>query len=444
MEIIRQNKKPIIVNVFATFVYKKNLGYVIFSLPCRRWRKLLEVMKTILSAILLLCSTSLLWAQSAEHAFKLAFNHIGVSSIRNTADSLPTDYIRSGKAFGSSFIQYRKTGMLDWTSSQSEDMIREVSTSTAVRRYGPVDNTRNLLTEATFRLIGDELIYELSLSNNSDSPIEIGTLRFSIPYNRLSGESPKQIFEERVLKHHFISGDGSYLFFQRPTGKGPYLVMTPLAGTALEYYDLGDPKSRDNRDFTVYAHAQSTVKEDNVHWRLPLTKGLINPGDTLRYGFRFSWAGDYDAIRQVLVTAGLPDIRIVPGMTVPNNLTVKFAIRSSSRSMRSMPNSRPKQRSPSCLLLATSSCSKHGSSDWEKINSPCYSVKIKLPTLSFSSRSLSQHFIRNVLPFWPTPNKSKHPANGMMVFLANGTCAIRWYLARITPTASTKVGWYIS
>jgi len=330
MEIIRQNKKPIIVNVFATFVYKKNLGYVIFSLPCRRWRKLLEVMKTILSAILLLCSTSLLWAQSAEHAFKLAFNHIGVSSIRNTADSLPTDYIRSGKAFGSFFIQYRKTGIPDWTSSQSEDMIREVSTSTAVRRYGPVDNTRNLLTEATFRLIGDELIYELSLSNNSDSPIEIGTLRFSIPYNRLSGESPKQIFEERVLKHHFISGDGSYLFFQRPTGKGPYLVMTPLAGTALEYYDLGDPKSRDNRDFTVYAHAQSTVKEDNVHWRLPLTKGLINPGDTLRYGFRFSWAGDYDAIRQVLVTAGLPDIRIVPGMTVPNNLTVKFAIRSST------------------------------------------------------------------------------------------------------------------
>src|SRR5690606_34591379 len=227
------------------------------------------------------------------------------------------------------FIQYRKEGTSDWLDYRSEEMMQAASAQTGLQQYVPIDNTRDLITEAGFRLAGDELIYELSLTNQSDSPMEIGTLRFGIPYNRLSGENPKQIFEERVMKHHFISGDGSYLFFQRPTGKGPYLVMTPLTGTSLEYYDPGNPESR-NRDFTVYVHAQSTVKEDSVHWRLPLSKGHLGPGGTVSYGFRFNRAADYDGIRDILVASGLPDIRIVPGMTVPSDLTVKFAVRSNA------------------------------------------------------------------------------------------------------------------
>ena len=286
-------------------------------------------MKIVLSTTLLLCSISLLRSQTPSNTFQVDFNETGVSSIRNANDLYPTDYIRKGKAFGSFFIRYRKEGASDWLDYRSEEMMQAASAQTGLQQYVPIDNTRDLITEAGFRLEGDELIYELSLTNQSDSPMEIGTLRFGIPYNRLSGENPKQIFEERVMKHHFISGDGSYLFFQRPTGKGPYLVMTPLTGTSLEYYDPGNPESR-NRDFTVYVHAQSTVKEDSVHWRLPLSEGHLAPGGTVSYGFRFNWAADYDGIRDVLVSSGLPDIRIVPGMTVPTDLAVKFAVRSNT------------------------------------------------------------------------------------------------------------------
>ena len=287
------------------------------------------IMNRIRFFFLLLCCCSLLTAYSQPNTFQLAFDSIGVSSIMNTADRYPTDYIRKGKAFGAFFIEYKQAGTSNWSGYHSDELMQPATATPTAQRYTPLDKSADLLTEASFELVGGELIYQLNITNQSDVPLEIGTLRFGIPYNRLSGENPKQIFEERVMKHHFISGDGSYLFFQRPTGKGPYLVMTPLEGTALEYYDAGDPEVR-NRDFTVYIHAESTVKGDSTHWRLPLSTGTIPAGETVSYGFRFNWASDYDGIRDVLVASGQPDIRVAPGMTVPNDLTVKFAVRSNT------------------------------------------------------------------------------------------------------------------
>ncbi|HEX8464726.1 MAG TPA: DUF5695 domain-containing protein, partial [Abditibacterium sp.] len=44
------------------------------------------------------------------------------------------------------------------------------------------------------------------------------------------------------------------------------------------------------------------------------------------YGFKFQWAKDYAAVRQLLVNEGQIDVEVVPGMTVPNDLFARFAL----------------------------------------------------------------------------------------------------------------------
>ncbi|MDH4198660.1 MAG: DUF5695 domain-containing protein, partial [Candidatus Aminicenantes bacterium] len=45
------------------------------------------------------------------------------------------------------------------------------------------------------------------------------------------------------------------------------------------------------------------------------------------YSFRMQWASSYEELRERLYQEGLFDIRVVPGMTVPENLTVRFSLR---------------------------------------------------------------------------------------------------------------------
>ena len=40
------------------------------------------------------------------------------------------------------------------------------------------------------------------------------------------------------MKHSFISGYGSFLFWMRPDSVGPYLLMTPDDNTKLEFWDV--------------------------------------------------------------------------------------------------------------------------------------------------------------------------------------------------------------
>ena len=42
-----------------------------------------------------------------------------------------------------------------------------------------------------------------------------------------------------LLKHSFVSGHGSHLFWMRRNSVGPYLTVLPDTGTRLEYWDCG-------------------------------------------------------------------------------------------------------------------------------------------------------------------------------------------------------------
>src|SRR5262249_7348768 len=144
-------------------------------------------------------------------------------------------------------------------------------------------------------------------------------------------ENPEAIFEKSFTKHQFISGHGSFLYFVRPSGEPPYLVITTLPGTKLEYYT-----SAGRGSYRAFIHSAYTGnQETRGTWRQEHT--LLNleragaKNSSVSYGFRLSWAKSYDEIREILYREGLFDIRVIPGMTVPEDLSARFSLNTKSR-----------------------------------------------------------------------------------------------------------------
>jgi hypothetical protein len=191
--------------------------------------------------------------------------------------------------------------------------------------------------EQSFELTQGALDWNIKLGNRTAAPLAVEDLAVPLFYNNQGGENAKEIFEGRVIKHHFISGNNSFIFLQRPTGIGPYLVMVPRPGTAPEYFDLssaGDTRGA----FQLYLHSSfSGSKEQRGVWRQPHTATRIAAGSTKTYGFRFRWAKDYAAVRNILVEEGLIDVQVMPGMTVPNDLEVMVALRTRQKIHKVLP-----------------------------------------------------------------------------------------------------------
>ena len=161
----------------------------------------------------------------------------------------------------------------------------------------------------------------------------LGDIGLPLPFNKQFVRDNLANYTQVVARHSFISGHGSFLFWQRPNGVGPYLVMTPLPGTKLEYYEEIDPHpSTTSVPYRVYIHSALTGgKETRGTWRQPHTSVTLSPqgseDDRVAYGFCLQWAEDYEGVRDVPYRENLFDVHVVPGMTVPIDLGATFSIR---------------------------------------------------------------------------------------------------------------------
>lgn len=154
----------------------------------------------------------------------------------------------------------------------------------------------------------------------------IGDMLVSFTTNRPGGGDPEYIFEECYTEHRYISGNGSFIYYARPSGSPPYLMVLPKKGTGLEYFDGSG----------VYMHsylAGNSVQSGT--WRQDHTTKEVGPAGSgngkLGYGFKFRWADSYDHMRQILYDEDLFDIRVVPGMSVPNDLTAMFSLHTKNK-----------------------------------------------------------------------------------------------------------------
>ena len=83
-------------------------------------------------------------------------------------------------------------------------------------------------------------IWILPLKSTMKWDFTIGDLSVSLPVRRPGGGKPEDIFEKCFTSHSYISGNGSFIFYARPSGKPPYLMVLPKKGTSLEYSEGSD------------------------------------------------------------------------------------------------------------------------------------------------------------------------------------------------------------
>jgi hypothetical protein len=196
-----------------------------------------------------------------------------------------------------------------------------------------IEDVTELGATEMFQLENDALLWTIAIRNQTAEPIEIGDLAIPLPFNTQYVRDRTETYTKRLIRHSFIGGDGSYIFWMRTNGEGPFLVMTVQKDTALEYFE----QVRE-RTFSVYLHSAASRAELAARggtWRLPSTHTDLSakgtPGDSVRYGFKFRWAQDYATVRDVLYQEGDFDVSVVPGMTVPTDLEAMFSLRTHNR-----------------------------------------------------------------------------------------------------------------
>ena len=167
----------------------------------------------------------------------------------------------------------------------------------------------------------------MTLANAGSRPVEIGDL--AVPFNFAERAGARgDIYTKKLLRHRYVAGHGSWVYWQRSNGEGPYLVMTPAGETKFEYFDSSGGA------FTPYVHAKAASAAAIAaggNWRLPVSSLTLAPkgsaGATVTYTFRFRWAKDFTGVRDVLYQEGKFDTRVVPGLVVPTDLPATFSLR---------------------------------------------------------------------------------------------------------------------
>jgi hypothetical protein len=212
-------------------------------------------------------------------------------------------------------------------------MEREDTVSIAEWRVGPepkIVPAGDLKADQTFSLAGDILEWRLTLQNDSSRAAEIGDL--AVPFNFAERTGARgDIYTKKLLRHAFVGGHGSFVYWQRSNGVGPYLVMTPSGSAKFEYYDSSGGRGAGGAGaFTAYVHAtaaSAAAAAAGGQWRLPVSSLTIAPKATVTYSFRFQWAKDFAGVRDVLYNEGKFDTAIVPGMVVPVDLDALISLR---------------------------------------------------------------------------------------------------------------------
>jgi uncharacterized Ntn-hydrolase superfamily protein len=293
-------------------------------------------------------------APAAVSPFKLEFDRGAIVSLRRADGRESVEYITRERRLGDVVLRFRRSNG-NWQTVETA-----VLADDGGGKFQVADDNRCVAEyeiapaalKLTVRLACQEgvLNWTIELANEGEEPLEIGDLAVPLPISSPFSRDRRSPAGPMLMKHGFISGHGSFVFWARSDGIGPNLVLMPIGDTHLEFWDtgfrqplgastasdasVGSVANRAGRVFHVYVHsaaAGAVAKSQGCNWRQPNTSCTLaargQPGDSERFGFRFRWASDQDAIRQLLVDEGLIDVHVVPGMTVPADLFAQVALR---------------------------------------------------------------------------------------------------------------------
>jgi hypothetical protein len=262
--------------------------------------------------------------------FSLRYDGRGVTGLSNPKDPNGPEFLTPGGRLGEPVLRYR-IGQGDWLMVYTSERSLTAEPQAGSLTYADIVKGAPIKMVQRFKTDGEVLDWTIEIETVMDFPVVIGDLAFLLPWRFPFGENPQAIFEKSYTKHHFISGHGSFIYFVKPNGEPPYLVVTVHPGTKLEYY-----ASEGRSGYRAFVHSALTgSNETRGTWRQEHTSLKLGPAGApdckAGYGIRFQWANSYDEIREVLYREGLFDIRVVPGMTVPEDLSARLALHTKAR-----------------------------------------------------------------------------------------------------------------
>lgn len=248
-------------------------------------------------------------------SWKLGYDHRGITHISSKTDPYEVNVI---SRIIDANARYR-IGEGEWL---PVDTSRRMEANGNVVRFTNFREGNPFSMEQTFTLNDDVLDWDIVIENKTPRAIDIGDVSITIPFRSNSGREPVNLFEKGYLRHFFVSGDGSFIFLNKRSGQPPYLMITVKPGTSLEYFQRNE----------YFMHSGYSGNMQAGNWRHEHTYTQLAPvgqdGDRLVYGFRLQWAESYDELRNILYNSRLMDFRVVPGMTVPEDLEARFSLRS--------------------------------------------------------------------------------------------------------------------
>ena len=257
-------------------------------------------LRGLLVAGIVLCNVASV--SGADSEFDTKFEGNALTSLKARREGA-AEYIQTNRSLGQVVVRWRTNGA-NWLS-------------------GTNDELGKLSVESRFAVQDKAILWTVQLRNLTEQEMEVGDLALPLPIAR-SGPN-----RSVMLKHGYVSGHGSFLFWMRSDNVGPNLVLVPSGKTALEYWE--GSREGGYRVFIHSAAAGAEAKSRGTKWRQPHTSLTLAPkgkrDDARTYELRFRWANDLEGVRQILVDEGGLDVQVAPGMTVPTDLFARFALR---------------------------------------------------------------------------------------------------------------------
>jgi hypothetical protein len=221
-------------------------------------------------------------------------------------------------------------GILEWRFDNDED-----ARIKAQSLKDGQDFSKQIAITSGFQLSGDTLLWKINIKNLSDTPLELGDVGLPLRFNTQYVWDKTVTYTQRLIRHFLIAGNGSFVFWTRTNTDPPYLLMTPVGQTGLEYFDS---ESERGRSFCVFIHSKAKAAariKKGGNWRQENTSLTLAPygkkNDNAEYTFKFTWASGFDGVRDNLYKENKFDVQIAPGMTVPTDLDALVAIRTKNK-----------------------------------------------------------------------------------------------------------------
>ena len=182
----------------------------------------------------------------------------------------------------------------------------------------------------TWSDINGDLALEFDIGNIADDPIELGNVGMPIEFNNIfTGRMAVDTTNLCVLVDPYIGLDAGYVQISRLTGTGPELVLTPLnSATRFEAWnflpeDTSGPLYYQSQTFEGnyewLVHSQGYVEQEwnaSLPWNDP-TSMVLQPGDSMSFGLRFSSTGLVSRFEDVVAANGIPTTVGIPGYVLP-------------------------------------------------------------------------------------------------------------------------------